>query len=121
MVALLQARRLTCICVRASGGEGAAGVVRPWARACLYLNGNNIMTQTLYWSLTQLDHTSYYKLGNVCVCVCVSVCLSGYTFPQFSTDLLHIWREPSTGHDTFRGLYIFCVHARARMCAFAYF
>jgi hypothetical protein len=48
----------------------------------------------------------------VCVSVCVSVCLSGYTFPHFSTDLLQIWREPSTGHDTFRGLYIVCVHAR---------
>jgi hypothetical protein len=61
----------------------------------------------------------------VCVCLsvflsaCLSVCLSGYTFPQFSTDLLQIWREPSTGHDTFRGLYSLCV--RARMCAFAYF
>jgi hypothetical protein len=36
------------------------------------------------------------------VSVCVCVCLSGYTFPQFSMDLLQIWREPSTGHDTFR-------------------
>jgi hypothetical protein len=53
----------------------------------------------------------------VCVSVCVYVCLSGYTFPQFSTDLLQIWREPSTGYDTFRGLYILCVHAtRARAC-----
>jgi hypothetical protein len=51
---------------------------------------------------------SYYKLGNLCVCVSVS--LSGYTFPKFSTDLLQIWRKPSTGHDTFRGLYMFCVH-----------
>jgi hypothetical protein len=23
------------------------------------------------------------------VCVCVSVCLSGYTFPQFSADLIY--------------------------------
>jgi hypothetical protein len=45
--------------------------------------------------------------------------LSGYTFPHFSTDLLQIWRESSTGHDTFRGLYMLCVHsmwAHARAC-----
>jgi hypothetical protein len=47
---------------------------------------------------------------------CVCVCLSGYTFLHFSTDLPQIWREHSTGHDTFRGLYMFCVHA---MCAHA--
>jgi hypothetical protein len=77
---------------------------------------------------------SYYKLGYLCVSVpvsvCVSVCLSGYTFSQFSTDLLQIRREPSTGHDTWRGIYMFCVHTkrtracvrakRASMCAFAY-
>jgi hypothetical protein len=45
------------------------------------------------------------------MCVCVCVCLSGYTFPQFSTDLLQMLMKPSTGHDTFRGLYILCVHA----------
>jgi hypothetical protein len=61
------------------------------------------------------------------LCVCVCVCLSGYAFPQFSTNL-QIWREPSTGHDTWHGLNMLCVHAtrarvrakRARMCAFAY-
>jgi hypothetical protein len=53
----------------------------------------------------------------VCVSVCLSVCLSGYTFPHFSSDLLQIWREPSTGHDTFRGLYMFCVHACEHVCA----
>jgi hypothetical protein len=40
-------------------------------------------------------------------------------FPQFSMDLLHIWREPSTGHDTFRGIYIYVLCARnvrARAC-----
>jgi hypothetical protein len=47
----------------------------------------------------------------VCLSVCLSVCLFGNTFPQFSTDLLQIWREPAAGHDTFRGLYILCVHA----------
>jgi hypothetical protein len=51
-----------------------------------------------------------------CVCVCVSVCLSGYTFPHFSTDLLQIWREPSTGHDSWRGLFLFSAH-NARACA----
>jgi hypothetical protein len=45
------------------------------------------------------------------VSVCLSVCLSGYAFPQFSTDLLQMLGEPSTGHDTFRGLYMLCVHA----------
>jgi hypothetical protein len=47
----------------------------------------------------------------VCVYVCLCVCLSGYTFPHFPTDLLQIWREHTTGHDTFRGLYMLCVHA----------
>jgi hypothetical protein len=46
--------------------------------------------------------------------ISVCVCLSGYTFPHSSTDLLQIWREPFTGHDTFRVLYILCAHA---MCA----
>jgi hypothetical protein len=57
------------------------------------------------------------------LCVCVYVCLSGYTFQHFSTDLLNIWREPSTGQDTFRGLYIGCVrNVRARSCVLsAYF
>jgi hypothetical protein len=47
------------------------------------------------------------------------MCLSGYTFPHFWTHLLQIWREPSTGHDTFRGLYIYVLCARnvrARAC-----
>jgi hypothetical protein len=53
----------------------------------------------------------------VCVYVCVSVsvsvsvCLSGYTFPHFSTDLLQIWREHSTGHTTLHRLYMLCVRA----------
>jgi hypothetical protein len=79
-------------------------------------------------SRIHLTDTSYYKVSNfcvsvcvcVCVCVCLCVCLSGYTFPQFSTDLLQMFREPSTGHDTYRGLYIFCLHATralsARVC-----
>jgi hypothetical protein len=55
----------------------------------------------------------------VCLSVCLSVCvcLSGYTFPHFSTDLLKMCREHSMGHDTYRGLVIFLVHTtRARVC-----
>jgi hypothetical protein len=53
----------------------------------------------------------------MCVCgggggVCLSVCVSGYTFPHFSTDPLQIWREPSTSPWT-----IYVVSARnARAC-----
>jgi hypothetical protein len=49
----------------------------------------------------------------------MSVCLSGYTFPHFSTDPLQDWWEHSMGHDTYHGLCIVCVHAmcaRARAC-----
>jgi hypothetical protein len=31
------------------------------------------------------------------LCVCLSVCLSGYKFPQFSTDLLQVWRKTCNG------------------------
>jgi hypothetical protein len=65
---------------------------------------------------TKATQTSYYKLGNVCVCVCVS----GYTFPHFSMDLLQIWREHYMDHDTYRGLLICLVHATCAR-AFAYF
>jgi hypothetical protein len=73
--------------------------------------------------MTNVAHISYYKVSNLCVsvclCVCLSVCLSCYTFPQFSTDLPQMFREPSTGHDTFRGLNFFfareCV-LNARVC-----
>jgi hypothetical protein len=56
---------------------------------------------------------------SVCLCVCVSVCVSGYTFPDFSTDLLNIWIEHSMGQDTYRGLFNSVVHAmraRGRAC-----
>jgi hypothetical protein len=53
-------------------------------------------------------------MGNVCVSVCVSVCpairvhRSQRIFSKFEG-------KPSTDHDTFRVLYIVCVHAtRAR-------
>jgi hypothetical protein len=47
-----------------------------------------------------------YLTINWGISVCLCVCLSGYTFPNFSTDLLQIWREHYTGHDTYRGLFI---------------
>jgi hypothetical protein len=81
---------------------------------------------------SNLRWTSYYKLGNFCVCVClrvclymcmsVCVCLSGYTFPHFTTDLLQIWREHYMGHDTCTKRARVRVHAKcACVCAFAYF
>jgi hypothetical protein len=48
------------------------------------------------------------------VSVCVSVCMSGYTFSHFSTDLLKILREHSMDHDTYRGLFILCVQRCVR-------
>jgi hypothetical protein len=63
---------------------------------------------------------SYYKLGNFCVSVCLCVCLSVCPAIRFhsSQRIFSIWREPSTGHDTFRRLYLFvCArNARARAC-----
>jgi hypothetical protein len=60
---------------------------------------------------------------SVCLCVCVSVCLYVclsvrlYVSTVLNGSSTHL-EEPSTGHDTFRGLYI-CVcarNARARAC-----
>jgi hypothetical protein len=52
----------------------------------------------------------------VCMSICLCVCLSGYTFLHLSTDLLQIWSEYSTGHDTLHGLYIYVVCTQ-RVCA----
>jgi hypothetical protein len=68
----------------------------------------------LYSSIQYSGIVSYYKLGNFCVCVCVYVC-PAIRFHNSQPIFSKFGGKPSTGHDTFRGLYMLCVHAtRAR-------
>jgi hypothetical protein len=56
----------------------------------------------------------------VCLCVCLSVCLSVCPAIRFHSSqriFSKFGEKPSTGHDTFRGLYILCVHATRAQCA----
>jgi hypothetical protein len=53
---------------------------------------------------------------SVCVCVCVYVC-PAIRFHSSQRIFSKFGGKPSTGHDTFRGPYMLCVHttrARAR-------
>jgi hypothetical protein len=63
-------------------------------------------------------NTSYNKLGNFCVCVCLCVCVCVCPAKRFHSSqriFSMFGGKPSTGHDTFSGLYMLCVHAtRAR-------
>jgi hypothetical protein len=84
----------------------------------VHVNTGFLNKRALYWQMLVYIYISYYKLGNVCVCVCVSVCVCpAIRFQSSQRIFSKFGGKPSTGHDTFRWLYMLCVHATRAQCA----